>query len=115
MAEQVSCEHCRHRVPPNRPQPYSAALSGNPEVLELWRKWEMDLQEIERAERERFRLGLPFTFQPRFYSWCQWWTDEGRDRCPKDQFGRPLLVYELTARRNAAHDCQHFDATRPDS
>ena len=115
MAGNVYCENCRHRVPPNRPRPYSAALSGNPDVLDLWRKWEMDLQEVERAERERFRLGLPFPFMPRFYSWCEWWTQNGRANCQLDQYGKPLLVYELTARRNAKHDCRHFEPAPRDS
>ncbi len=104
----VYCENCLYRVPPNRPQPYSPALSSNPEVLQLWAKWEQELQETERAERERFRLGLPFMFEPRFYSWCKWWTDAGGANYLKDQFGKPMVVHELTARCNAKHDCPHF-------
>jgi hypothetical protein len=115
MAEHVFCENCHYRIPANRPHPYSQALSGNPEVLDLWTKLEQNLQEVERAEREGFRLGLPFMFKPRFYSWCDWWTTNGGANCLKDQYGKPIVVYELTARRNAQHDCAHFLAEPPES
>jgi hypothetical protein len=115
MADQVYCKNCFYRVAPNLPEPYESSIAANPEVVNQWAEWEKLLGDVERAERERFRLKLPFNFKPRFYSWCQWWTDSGLDQCVKDQFGEPIIVYELTARRNAHHDCEHFLAAAPDS
>ena len=108
MSEKVYCKGCCYLRPPHRPEPYSSALAGNPDVQQHWRKWEEDLEEVETSERDRFRLGQAFTYKPQFYSWCQYWTDLGRHGWQRNQFGGTIKVYELTARRNANHDCTGF-------
>jgi len=114
MPEKVYCTNCRYLRPPHRPRPYSNASASNPEVLRHWAKWDQQLQEIEQSERDRFRLGLRFTWKPRYYSWCQWWTDHGHDKSKEDQFGEPEIIYELTARRNKDHNCPHFEERDPE-
>jgi len=114
MGEKVFCKGCRYLIPPVRPNLYSADIAANPDALEQLARWDQKLEEMEQAERERFQLGLPFTYKPMFYSHCRWWTDAGSDKWRTDHTGKAVVIYELAARRNASHDCPHYEAGEPE-
>jgi hypothetical protein len=80
----------------------------DPRVLDAWNTWEQQLQEVENAERERKRLGAPFRFAPKFYSWCRYWTEKKSAEAGRNETDEPFEVYELAIRHNRNGECKAF-------
>jgi hypothetical protein len=103
------CRGCRHLEPPARPDPYTAGTTTDAAVLKAWNDFVEKLREVEKAERERYRLGAPFRFPPKFYSWCRHWTVKLSADAGRNETEEPFEIYEIAARHNPTGECTAFE------
>ena len=103
------CRGCRHLQLPARPDAFTAGATTDPAVLRAWNDWLEKLREVEKAERERYRLEGPFRFPPKFYSWCHYWTVQCSAEAGRNETDEPFEVYELAKRHNRTGECEEFD------
>lgn len=106
----VNCRDCRFRRAPSRPRPFSQGDASTPEGIEIWKRWTEHERDMERTELEMAHSHEPFIFKPKFYSWCERWTEMSQSRWQKDAMGNPVKIYELCVHHNEEHDCPYFEA-----
>ncbi len=104
------CALCKHRVHPNRPDPFRHTTRWSPEMIERRSRWEADQRRRREREDALAAAGEAFDFEPRYYDWCRAWTEAIGARSVDMIHGTSRPLHQLCLYHNREGNCPRFAA-----